>query len=216
MPASLDLRPTVLYNPSLEATRNFVPGLIGLILQLVTVILTSSTIVRERERGTFEQLIVTPVSRWELLLGKMAPYLVVSFWNTGVILVLGYLVFGVEVIGSITLLMFLSAIFLTGSLGLGLLISAVSSTSAQAMQASLFTALPSFILSGFIFPTDSMPTLMRVLGYLLPLTYFLRIIRGIAMKGIGFMQLLDAIVPLTVLCVGIFLLSLTRFRKTLE
>ena len=216
VPASLDLRPTVLYNPSLEATRNFVPGLIGLILQLVTVILTSSTIVRERERGTFEQLIVTPVSRWELLLGKLAPYLVVSFWNTGVILVLGYLVFGVEVIGSISLLMFLSAIFLTGSLGLGLLISAVSSTSAQAMQASLFTALPAFILSGFIFPTDSMPPLMRALGYLLPLTYFLRIIRGIAMKGIGFMQLLDAIVPLTVLSVGIFLLSLTRFRKTLE
>ena len=216
VPASLDLRPTVLYNPSLEATRNFVPGLIGLILQLVTVILTSSTIVRERERGTIEQLIVTPVSRWELLLGKLAPYLVVSFWNTGVILVLGYLVFGVEVIGSITLLMFLSAIFLTGSLGLGLLISAVSSTSAQAMQASLFTALPAFILSGFIFPTDSMPPLMRALGYLLPLTYFLRIIRGIAMKGIGFMQLLDAIVPLTVLSVGIFLLSLTRFRKTLE
>ncbi len=216
VPASLDLRPTVLYNPSLEATRNFVPALIGLILQLVTVILTSSTIVRERERGTFEQLIVTPVSRWELLLGKLAPYLVVSFWNTGVILVLGYLVFGVEVIGSITLLMFLSAIFLTGSLGLGLLISAVSSTSAQAMQASLFTALPAFILSGFIFPTDSMPPLMRALGYLLPLTYFLRIIRGIAMKGIGFMQLLDAIVPLTVLSVGIFLLSLTRFRKTLE
>ncbi len=216
VPASLDLRPTVLYNPSLEATRNFVPGLIGLILQLVTVILTSSTIVRERERGTFEQLIVTPVSRWELLLGKLAPYLVVSFWNTGVILVLGYLVFGVEVIGSITLLMFLSAIFLTGSLGLGLLISAVSSTSAQAMQASLFTALPAFILSGFIFPTDSLPPLMRALGYLLPLTYFLRIIRGIAMKGIGFMQLLDAIVPLTVLSVGIFLLSLTRFRKTLE
>ena len=215
VPASLDLRPTVLYNPSLEATRNFVPGLIGLILQLVTVILTSSTIVRERERGTFEQLIVTPVSRWELLLGKLAPYLVVSFWNTGVILVLGYLVFGVEVIGSISLLMFLSAIFLTGSLGLGLLISAVSSTSAQAMQASLFTALPAFILSGFIFPTDSMPPLMRALGYLLPLTYFLRIIRGIAMKGIGFMQLLDAIVPLTVLSVGIFLLSLTRFRKTL-
>lgn len=216
VPASLDLRPTVLYNPSLEATRNFVPALIGLILQLVTVILTSSTIVRERERGTFEQLIVTPVSRWELLLGKLAPYLVVSFWNTGVILVLGYLVFGVEVIGSISLLMFLSAIFLTGSLGLGLLISAVSSTSAQAMQASLFTALPAFILSGFIFPTDSMPPLMRALGYLLPLTYFLRIIRGIAMKGIGFMQLLDAIVPLTVLSVGIFLLSLTRFRKTLE
>ena len=215
-PTTLDLRPTVLYNPSLDATRNFVPCLIGLILQLVTVILTSSTIVRERERGTFEQLIVTPVSRWELLLGKLTPYLVVSFWNTGVILVLGYLIFGVEVAGSITLLMLLSAVFLTGSLGLGLLISAVSSTSAQAIQASVFTTLPAFILSGFIFPTDSMPFLMRALGYLLPLTYFLRIIRGIAMKGIGFMQLLDAIVPLTLLSVGIFVLSLTRFRKTLE
>ena len=215
-PTTLDLRPTVLYNPSLDATRNFVPGLIGLILQLVTVILTSSTIVRERERGTYEQLIVTPVSRWELLLGKLTPYLVVSFWNTGVILVLGYLIFGVEVAGSITLLMLLSAVFLTGSLGLGLLISAVSSTSAQAIQASVFTTLPAFILSGFIFPTDSMPFLMRALGYLLPLTYFLRIIRGIAMKGIGFMQLLDAIVPLTLLSVGIFVLSLTRFRKTLE
>ena len=215
-PTTLDLRPTVLYNPSLDATRNFVPGLIGLILQLVTVILTSSTIVRERERGTYEQLIVTPVSRWELLLGKLTPYLVVSFWNTGVILVLGYLIFGVEVAGSITLLILLSAVFLTGSLGLGLLISAVSSTSAQAIQASVFTTLPAFILSGFIFPTDSMPFLMRALGYLLPLTYFLRIIRGIAMKGIGFMQLLDAIVPLTLLSVGIFVLSLTRFRKTLE
>jgi ABC-2 type transport system permease protein len=213
---SVDLRTNVLYNPSLDATQNMVPGLIGLILQLVTVILTSSTIVRERERGTFEQLIVTPVTAWELLLGKMLPYLIVSMWNSGVILVLGWAVFGVEVRGNVVLLLALSAVFLMGALGMGLVISTISSTSAQAMQASIFTALPAFILSGFIFPLDSMPWLMRAIGSLLPLTYFLRIIRGIAMKGIGLDQLLSTVVPLTIVSVGIFLFSLTRFRKSLD
>lgn len=212
----IDIRSTVLYNPSLDATRNMVPALIGLILQLVTVILTSSTIVRERERGTFEQLIVTPVSRWELLMGKMLPYLVVSYWNTFVILFLGRIIFGVEIMGSLLLLILLSGLFLIGSLGLGLLISTISSTSAQAMQASLFTALPSFILSGFIFPLDSMPWLMRALSHVLPLTYFLVIIRGIVMKGIGYEALMWQAIPLAILSVGIFLFSLTRFQKTLD
>ena len=114
---SVDIRTRVLYNPSLDATLNMVPGLIGLILQLLTVILTSSTIVRERERGTFEQLIVTPVSSWELLLGKMLPYLVVSFWNTFAVIVIGRIVFGVEVQGSLFLLLILSAVFLMGEIG---------------------------------------------------------------------------------------------------
>jgi ABC-2 type transport system permease protein len=213
---SVDLRTHVLYNPSLDATQNMVPGLIGLILQLLTVILTSSTIVRERERGTFEQLIVTPVSAWELLLGKMLPYLIVSIWNAIVVIVLGWIVFDVEVRGNVALLLGLSAIFLMGALGMGLVISTISSTSAQAMQASIFTALPSFIISGFIFPLDSMPWPMRFLGSFLPLTYFLRIIRGIAMKGIGIEQLWPTVVPLTVVSAAIFLFSLTRFRKSLD
>ena len=213
---SVDVRTHVLYNPSLDATLNMVPGLIGLILQLLTVILTSSTIVRERERGTFEQLIVTPVSSWELLLGKMVPYLVVSFWNTFAVIVIGRIVFGVEVQGSLILLLILSAVFLMGALGMGLLISTISSTSAQAMQASIFTAMPSFIISGFIFPLDSMPWPMRFLGSLLPLTYFLRIIRGIVMRGVGLEQLIQTVGMLTLISAGIFLFSLSRFRKTLD
>ena len=213
---SVDVRTRVLYNPSLDATLNMVPGLIGLILQLLTVILTSSTIVRERERGTFEQLIVTPVSSWELLLGKMLPYLVVSFWNTFIVIVIGRIVFGVEVQGSLVLLLILSAVFLMGALGMGLLISTISSTSAQAMQASIFTAMPSFIISGFIFPLDSMPWPMRFLGSLLPLTYFLRIIRGIVMRGVGFEQLFETVAMLTLISAGIFMFSLSRFRKTLD
>jgi ABC-2 type transport system permease protein len=213
---SVDVRTRVLYNPSLDATQNMVPGLIGLILQLLTVILTSSTIVRERERGTFEQLIVTPVSSWELLLGKMVPYLVVSFWNTFAVIVIGRIVFGVEIQGSLVLLLGLSAVFLMGALGMGLLISTISSTSAQAMQASIFTAMPSFIVSGFIFPLDSMPWPMQLIGSLLPLTYFLRIIRGIAMRGVGLEQLLETVGMLTLISTGIFLFSLSRFRKTLD
>jgi ABC-2 type transport system permease protein len=172
--------------------------------------------VRERERGTFEQLIVTPVSSWELLLGKMLPYLVVSFWNTFAVIVIGRIVFGVEVQGSLVLLLILSAVFLMGALGMGLLISTISSTSAQAMQASIFTAMPSFIISGFIFPLDSMPWPMRLLGSLLPLTYFLRIIRGIVMRGVGFGQLFETVGMLTLISAGIFLFSLSRFRKTLD
>ena len=213
---SVDVRTHVLYNPSLDATRNMVPGLIGLIMQLLTTILTSSTIVRERERGTFEQLIVTPVSSWELLLGKMLPYLVVSFWNTFAVIVIGRVLFGVEVQGSLGLLLALSGVFLMGALGMGLLISTVSSTSAQAMQASIFTAMPSFIISGFIFPLDSMPWPMRVLGSLLPLTYFLKIIRGIVMRGVGLEQLIETAGMLLLLSTGIFLFSLSRFRKTLD
>ena len=211
-----EVRTHVLYNSSLNATRNMVPGLIGLILQLLTVILTSSTIVRERERGTFEQLIVTPVSRWELLLGKMLPYLIVSYWNTFVILVLGWIVFGVEVVGNAALLLVLAGFFLMGSLGIGLLISTVSSTSAQAMQASIFTAMPSFILSGFIFPLESMPWPMQVIGHLVPLTYFLKIIRGIVTKGVGLDVLLPSAASLAILSFAIFAFSLTRFRKTLD
>jgi ABC-2 type transport system permease protein len=213
---SLDVRTHVLYNPSLDATLNMVPGLIGIILQLFTVILTSLTIVRERERGTFEQLIVTPVSSWELLLGKMLPYLVVSFWNTFAVIFIGRLVFGVVVQGSLVLLLILSAVFLMGALGMGLLISTISSTSAQAMQASIFTAVPSFIISGFIFPLDSMPWPLQFIGSLLPLTYFLRIIRGIVMRGVGIEQLAETAGILTLLSVSIFLFSLNRFRKTLD
>jgi ABC-2 type transport system permease protein len=212
----VEFRPQVLYNPGMASANFMIPGLIGLILQMLTLMLTSFAMVRERERGTLEQLIVTPIKRWELLLGKVLPYCLIAFWNVGVALVVGRLVFGVEVNGSLALLLALSVLFLLGSLGVGLLISTISQTQGQALQTSFFIMLPSFILSGFFFPREAMPAPMFYLGYLIPLTYFLRILRGIILKGVGLEHLWIEVVPLAIFGVVIFLLSVSRFRKTLE
>jgi ABC-2 type transport system permease protein len=212
----VEFRPQVLYNPGMVSANFMIPGLIGMILQMLTLTLTAFAIVRERERGTLEQLIVTPITRWQLLLGKIAPYSLIAFWNVGVALLVGWLVFGVTVNGSLALLLVLSFLFLLGSLGVGLLISTVSRTQAQALQTAYFIMLPSFILSGFFFPREAMPAAMFYLGYLIPLTYFLRILRGIILKGVGLDQLWVEVVPLAILSLGVFALSVVRFRKTLE
>jgi ABC-2 type transport system permease protein len=212
----VEFRPQVLYNPGMASANNMIPGLIGMILQMLTLMLTSFAIVRERERGTLEQLIVTPIKRWELLLGKVLPYCLVAFWNVGVCLVVGRFVFGVEVAGSLALLLTLSLLFLLGSLGIGLLISTISHTQGQALQTSFMAMLPSFILSGFFFPREAMPLVIYYLGYLIPLTYFLRMLRGIMIKGIGLEYLWGDVLPLAVFSLGIFLLSVSRFRKSLD
>jgi ABC-2 type transport system permease protein len=183
---------------------------------MLTLMLTAFAIVRERERGTLEQLIVTPIKRWELLLGKVLPYCLIAFWNIGVALVVGRLVFGVEVNGSLALLLVLSVLFLLGSLGVGLFISTVSQTQGQALQTAFMIMLPSFILSGFFFPREAMPAPMFYLGYVIPLTYFLRILRGIMLKGVGLEYLWGDVIPLAIFSLAIFLLSVSRFRKTLE
>ncbi|HEU5315484.1 MAG TPA: ABC transporter permease [Chloroflexota bacterium] len=212
----IEFRPQVLYNPGMSSAHFMVPGLIGMILQMLTLTLTAFAVVRERERGTLEQLIVTPVRRWELLLGKILPYAIIAFWNVAVALVVGRLVFGVAVSGSLLLLLVLSFVFLLGSLGVGLLISTVSRTQAQALQTAYFIMLPSFILSGFFFPREAMPAPMFWLGYVIPLTYFLRILRGIVLKGVGIEHLWVEVVPLAILSLGVFALSVSRFRKTIE
>lgn len=212
----VEFRPQVLYNPGMASANFMVPGLIGLILTMLTLMLTAFALVRERERGTLEQLIVSPIKRWELLLGKILPYALLAFWNVGVALIVGRLVFGVEVNGSLVLLLVLSLLFLLGSLGIGLLISTVSHTQGQALQTSFFIMLPSIILSGFLFPREAMPLPMFYLGYLIPLTYFLRILRGIMLKGVGLEHLWVEVAPLAVFSVAIFLLSVSRFRKTLD
>ncbi|MBI3971409.1 MAG: ABC transporter permease [Chloroflexi bacterium] len=212
----VEFRPQVLYNPGMASANFMIPGLIGLIMQMLTLMLTAFAIVRERERGTLEQLIVSPIKRWELLLGKIMPYVLIAFWNVGVALVIGRLVFGVAVNGSLALLLLLSVLFLLGSLGVGLFISTISHTQAQALQTAMFIMLPSFILSGFFFPREAMPAPMFYLGYFIPLTYFLRILRGIILKGVGLEHLWVEVVPLAIFSLGIFLLSVSRFRKTLE
>ena len=214
-PPAIELRPSVLYNPDMRSVNFMIPGLIGLVLQFQSLILTAFAIVRERERGTMEQLIVSPVRSWELMLGKIMPFVLISFWNVGVATSFGLFWFRVDFNGSYLLLLALSVVFLIGSLGLGLLVSTVSRTQAQAMQTSIFILLPAIMLSGMIFPLENMPAPLRAVSYLLPLTYFLRILRGIALKGLGMEYLWSEVALLAVFGVVVFLISARRFQKTL-
>jgi ABC-2 type transport system permease protein len=192
-----------------------IPGLIGLILQFQTLILTAFAIVRERERGTLEQLVVTPIRPWELMLGKILPYVGIAFLAVAAALAVGRFWFGVAIAGSVPLLGALALLFLLSSLGIGLLISTVSQTQTQAMQVALFVMLPSLLLSGFLFPREGMPWVVRQLGQLIPLTYFLQILRGIVLKGVGLDVLWPQVVPLAAFGVAVFALSANRFRKRL-
>ncbi|MGI5834889.1 MAG: ABC transporter permease [Chloroflexota bacterium] len=212
----IEIRPNILYNPSMQSVNFMIPGLIGLILQMQAVILTAFAIVREREKGTLEQLIVTPIKPWELMVGKIAPYVLIAFAQVSVALAVGTLWFKVEIAGSLLLLLVLSVVFLVGSLGIGLLISTVSKTQTEALQMSVLVILPSILLSGFMFPRESMPAILDYMGYLIPLTYFLKILRGIALKGIGMEYLWFEVLLLTVFATIIFGLSAKRFQKKLE
>ena len=213
---SVDVRPVVLYNPSMQSINFMIPGLLGLILQFQTLLLTAFAVVRERERGTLEQLVVTPVKSWELMLGKILPFVVVAFGNVLLASTIGRFWFGVEFAGNYFLLLALAGLFVLSSLGLGLLISTVSQTQAQAMQMALFVMLPSIILSGFVFPREGMPHPIRELGLLIPLTYFLQILRGIILKGVGVEVLWPEVLALAAFGVIVFGLSANRFRKTLD
>jgi ABC-2 type transport system permease protein len=213
---AVDLRPVVLYNPSLQSINFMIPGLLGLILQFQTLMLTAFAVVRERERGTLEQLVVTPIKPWELMAGKILPYVAIAFANLFLATAIGRFWFGVEFAGSFALLLVLAALFLLSSLGLGLLVSTVSQTQTQAMQMALFIMLPSIILSGFVFPREGMPHPVRELGLLIPLTYFLQILRGIILKGVGVEVLWLPVVALAAFGVVVFGLSANRFRKTMD
>lgn len=211
----IELRTRIWYNPNMESTYFFVPGLIGLILQSITIISTAFALVRERERGTIEQLIVTPIKKSELMLGKILPYVLFSFIDVAMVLIIGTYWFQVPIRGSVALLMTLSFLFLLSSLGIGLFISTISHNQLQAMQSAVFFILPSFILSGFYFPRESMPTFLQWIGYAIPLTYFLRILRGLVLKGIGLNYLWRETLVLGLFGVFLLTLSAVNFRKQL-
>ncbi len=213
---AIELRPVILYNPNMESVNFMVPGLIGLILQIQVTLLTAFAIVRERERGTLEQLIVTPIRPWELMLGKLLPFAAIGMVVVLVILGVATFWFRVEMAGSLPLLLGLSFIFLVGCLAIGMLTSTISRTQTQAMQMTMFIVLPSVLLSGFVFPIESMPEFIRPVSYIIPLTYFLRVIRGIVLKGIGLEYLWGEIIPLAVFCLVLFWVSAARFQKRLE
>ncbi len=212
----IEIHPRVWYNPSMESANFMIPGLIGIILTVLTMLFTAMSIVREREQGTIEQLIVTPIRPLELIIGKVLPYVLVAFWDLLEILAIGVLWFGIPIHGSIALLLQLSAVFVLTSLGLGILISTVSKTQQEAMLLTWFILLPSIFLSGYFFPIEAMPPLLQAVSRLVPLTYVLVILRAIVLKGVGLEVLAGDVLALAAFGTGVLGLAAVRFRKRLE
>jgi len=212
----IDMRTQVWYNPDLINAYNMVPAMIGMILLFLTMQLTAAAIVRERERGTMEQLAVTPLTSAELMIGKLAPFVVIALIDTVEIVVVGVLIFNVPINGSLWLLFALSALFLVTTLSIGLLISTIARTQREAQMNSMLFTLPAMFLSGFYFPIAAMPKLLQYISYVIPLRYFLIIARSIVLKGVGADALIPEIVALAISGVLITSLAVWRFRKTLD
>jgi len=213
---ALEVRPRVWYNPEMKSANFMIPGLIALILFTITILLTAMAIVREREYGTIEQLMVTPIRPAELVVGKVAPYILLAFFNVLEVLAIGVFWFGVPIHGSLLLLLLLAALFLMTSLGIGIFFSSVANTQQEAMLLVFLTMLPSIFLAGFFFPIEAMPTFLQAVSYLVPLRYMLVIIRGIILKGVGIRMLADQVGAMLAFGVIIMAIAATRFRKRLE
>ncbi|HVJ14840.1 MAG TPA: ABC transporter permease [Polyangiaceae bacterium] len=215
MSEPIRLEPNTWYNPDLRTAVYVVPGLIGVILTMTMVMLTAMAIARERERGTLEQLIVSPVTRLELVLGKILPYVVIGYFQMSLILLAGKLVFHVPLVGSLGLLYALVFVFISANLALGLFFSTLAKTQQQAMQMSFFFLLPNILLSGFMFPYEAMPRPAQFLAQGLPLTHFLRIVRGITLKGAHFSDVYSELVWLGGILFALVTLASLRFSKKL-
>jgi ABC-2 type transport system permease protein len=212
----LEVRTQVWYNPDLVSAHFMIPGVIGMILFAITSILTATTIVRERERGTIEQLIVTPIRSWELVVGKLTPYVILSLFDTLVVLALGHLWFKVPVRGDLGLIIGLSGLLLLSGLGIGLFASTVANTQQEAMLTTWMTLLPAIFLSGFLFPLEAMPVVLRWISYVIPLRYYLVIIRALLLKGVGAAAIQNEIIALALFGVIIMGAAALRFRKRLD
>jgi ABC-2 type transport system permease protein len=216
MQMPVEIRTQVWYNPDLEDAYFMVPGVIGQILYSVTSVLTATAVVRERERGTIEQLIVTPILPWELVIGKIIPYVLLAFANTLEVLALGSFLFQVPIRGDLTLILLLSGLFLLTGLGVGLLFSTIANTQQEAMLSVFMTILPSIYLSGFFFPLEAMPKILQWASIFVPLRYYLEIIRALLIKGVGVSAIRTEIIALALFGIGIMTLAALRFRKRLD
>jgi len=212
----IDVRTRAWYNPGLRQEVFIVPGVLALVLQMFMTLLSMGTIVRERELGTLEQLIVSPIQSGELILGKMIPLMTIGYINVTMVLLLAVFWFAVPIVGSVTLLYFTVLVFFFTTLGLGMLVSTVAETYVQAVQLIQFLLLPSMLLSGFIFPVESMPRVLQWLSYLIPLRYFLTIVRGIIIKGVGMEYLWPQVLMLLALGLAVFSVAVLRFRKRID
>jgi ABC-2 type transport system permease protein len=221
LPASsrTDIEPEVRiwYNPGLTTRNYMLPGIVGLLIMLVTINLTALAIVKEKELGTLEQLIVTPIKPYQMIIGKLVPFSIIGFTTVILVLTVMRFWFGIPIKGSVVLLFFSAFIFMLSTLGLGLFVSTISRTQQQATMTTMFgVMMPMMFLSGFAFPIENMPGVIRYVTYLVPLRYFLTIVRGIILKGIGFEDLWKEFAILLMFGVIILTLSSLRFRKKLE
>ncbi len=212
----LDVRVRPWYNPALRSAVYIVPGIIGVLLSLTMLLITSMSVVRERERGTFEQLIVTPIGKTSMMLGKLLPFVIVGYVQMTTVLVLGRILFHVPILGNVALLYLITSGFILANLAGGLLVSTVARTQAQAMQLSFFLLLPNILLSGFMFPREAMPRPAQWIGAVLPLTYYLEVLRGILLRGIGMAHLWRQTTALFGFALVLLALSIVRFSKTVE
>ena len=214
--APVEVRTQVWYNPDLVSAYFMIPGVIGMILFALTSILTATAVVRERERGTIEQLIVTPIRSWELVLGKILPYALLAFINVLEVMAIGHYWFKVPVRGDLGLILGLSALFLLSSLGIGLLASTFANTQQEAMLIVWMTLLPAIFLSGFFFPLDAMPRFLQWVSYAFPLRYYLVIIRSLMLKDIPFSAVQPQAIALAIFGFTLMTLAALRFRKRLD
>ena len=212
----LEIRTQVWYNPDLVSNYFMIPGVIGMILFAITSILTATSVVRERERGTIEQLIVTPIRPWELIVGKVTPYVILALINTLEVLAVGHWWFGVPIRGSLTLIIGTSGLLLLSGLGIGLFASTMANTQQEAMLTVWMTLLPSIFLSGFFFPLEAMPAVLRWFSAIIPLRYYLVIIRAVMLKGSGIASIWQETLALFIFGVVILVAASLRFRKRLD
>jgi len=216
LPGPVDLNVQRLYNPEIETKYNIVPGLMGVVLTMTMVIITALAITRERERGTMENLLCTPVRPLEVMLGKIVPYIVVGYIQVCLIIVAAKVIFAVPVVGSLALLLFSSIPFIAANLAVGITFSTVAQNQLQAVQMAFFYFLPSILLSGFMFPFQGMPKWAQAIGSALPLTYYLRVVRGIVLKGNGFVDIFPQMWSMAVFLAVMMVVAVKRYRQTLD
>ena len=212
----IDLRVHALYNPEAETEYNIVPGLMGVVLTMTMIVITALAITRERERGTMENLLSMPTRPLEVMIGKIVPYIFVGYIQVALILVAAYFIFHVPMVGSLALLFAVALVFVAANLAVGITFSTVAENQLQAVQMSFFFFLPSMLLSGFMFPFRGMPRWAQAVGEVLPLTHFLRIVRGILLKGNGLADIAPEIWPIALFTVVALTVGVKRYRQTLD
>ncbi len=209
----IDIRPQMLYNPTMKSPNFYIPGVIGIVLQIGTTFATAMAVVREREKGTLETLLVSPLSRWGLMLGKLVPYLCIGMTMATILFLIMRFLFGVPIAGNVLAMMFATLIYVFALLSLGLLVATKAENQMQALQMSMVFMLPSVFFSGFVFPRETMPWIFKALGALLPATYFISLARAIILRGAHFFEYWPHLLILIVMSILLFTLCALLFRK---